>query len=119
MYKARFASKEQFEKRFARKLSNKTFKTGDLVLVRNTQIEMSHDRKSKQRYLGPYEVTYHTEKGNYYVKELDGTKLRGRIAAFQVYPYISRRHAFMKENQDETESDSSESESDLDSNGSN
>src|SRR5260221_11299982 len=44
----------------------------------------------KQQYLGPYEVFYRTEKGNYYVNELHRTKIRGTIAAFQVYPYISR-----------------------------
>ena len=74
----------------------------------------------KQQYLGPYEVFYRTEKGNYYVNELDGTKIRGRIAAFRVYPYISRRHSFMRENQEEeTENNSSDSESDQDSDGSN
>ena len=54
--KARFTSKRNFEVRFQKRLVNKVHQIGDLVLVQNTAIEMSHDRKHKQRYLGPYEV---------------------------------------------------------------
>ena len=54
--KARFSSKEQFEKRFHRRLSRDRYKVGELVLVRNTAVEMLHDRKHKPRYLGPYVI---------------------------------------------------------------
>ncbi|KDR65688.1 hypothetical protein GALMADRAFT_32420, partial [Galerina marginata CBS 339.88] len=69
--KARFASKEQFEKRFIHHLSRDTYKKGELVLVRNSQIEMSHNRKHKVRYLGPYIVSMRSENGYYWLKELD------------------------------------------------
>jgi hypothetical protein len=57
---------------------------------------MSHDRKHKPRYLGPYEVAERTAKGNYRLKELDGTLLQYKYAAFHILPYISRHHSFMK-----------------------
>ena len=56
---------------------------------------MSHDRKHKPHYLGPYEVFKRTIKGNYCLKEFDGTPLNYTYAAFRVLPYISRDHAFM------------------------
>ena len=96
--KARFSSKEQFERRFLKRLTRTKYKPGELVLVRNTAVEMSHNRKSKPHYLGPYEVYKETEGGNYKLKELDGTALRYTYAAFRLLPYITRRHQFMKEN---------------------
>jgi hypothetical protein len=65
--------------------------------VRNTAIEMSHDRKHKPRYLGPYEVDQVTKGRNYKLKELDGTPLQNTYAAFRLLPYITRKHAFMRE----------------------
>lgn len=110
--KARFTSKAQFEKRFHKRLTRTKYKPGELVLVRNTAIEMSHDRKSKPRYLGPYEVHKETKGGNYKLKELDGTSLRYTYAAFRLLPYISRRHSFMRDHV-ELETDQSESESEI------
>ena len=60
--KAWFASKEQFEKRFLKRMTQNSYIPGELVLVRNTTIEMSHDRKHKPQYLGPYEVARRTTK---------------------------------------------------------
>jgi transposase InsO family protein len=118
--KARFTSKRNFEVRFLKRLSNQVHKPGDLVLARNTAVEMSHDRKHKPRYLGPYEVVKRTTRGNYQLKELDGTPLIHIYAAFRVLPYISRNHAFMLNNQEEEEisnqdTDSEESSSDSES----
>lgn len=111
--KARFKSKEQFEKRFARKLTNQTFDEGNLVLVRNTSIETSHNRKHKQRYLGPYQVVRRNPNGSYIVQELDGTTLRQRIGAFRIIPYISRKHKFMIQNIDENGDSRSDSGTDI------
>ena len=110
--KARFASKEQFERRFIKRLSRTKYESGELVLVRNTAIEMSHDRKHKPRYLGPYEVFKRTQGGNYKLKELDGAILQYKYAAFRILPYITRNHEFMQEDHDwadvndQTETDS-------------
>ena len=56
-------------------------KPGELVLVQNLAIEMSRDKKSKARYLGPYEVEKVTLGGSYRLKELDGTQLKLKYAA--------------------------------------
>ena len=121
--KARFKSKQHFEERFIKRLTRDKYDPGELVLARNTAIEMSHDRKHQPRYLGPFEVAARTPKGNYRLKELDGTVLQYKYAAFRILPYISRNHAFMRNQslQEESESESSESdnpESDEDPTGS-
>jgi hypothetical protein len=85
--KSRLQSKQQFEQRFAHRLKQKTFVPGDLVLVRNTTIEKELNRKTKPRYLGPYEVVKRTSKGSYIVKELDGTQSRSGIAGFRLLKY--------------------------------
>jgi len=105
--KAWFASKSQFEQRFLKKLATQKHRPGDLVLARHTAIELSHNRKHQPHYLGPYQVAWRTEKGNYLLKELDGTWLKNIYAGYQVLPYISRKHKFMLENQEEEEEDSS------------
>jgi hypothetical protein len=119
LHKSRFSSKKQFEERFIKRLARELHKPGDLVLMRNSKIEMSHNRKAFQRYLGPYEIEERTMKNNYRLKELDGTKLTGigTVARFRILPYISRHHWFMKDNEAEKEEDDpsdsdSESESD-------
>jgi hypothetical protein len=87
---ARFRSKAQFEKRFHRKLRHSLYRHGDLVLLRNTPVEKELNKKTKPRYLGPYEVDRRTKGGSYVLKEMDGTILRQGVAAFRLYPYISR-----------------------------
>ena len=96
--KARLASKEPFEKHPTKRIICANFKPKDLVLVRNMAIEKSHDRKQKPRYLGPYEVIAKTNKGNYQLKELDGTPLHYTCASRCIIPYISQRHSFMHSN---------------------
>ena len=114
--KACFASKAQFEQRFIKRLSRDEYKPGELVLVRNTGIELSHNRKHQPRYLGPYEVDQKASEKSYTLKDLDGTPLQHRVGTFRLLPYISRRHEFMR-NLDPTDSgtddsDSQDSESD-------
>ena len=63
------------------------------MLVRNTQIEKELNRKSKPRYLGPYQIVRRTKGGSYVLSELDGAIWRQGIAAFRIIPYISRQHS--------------------------
>ena len=86
-----FKSKEQFEKHFQTRLTQESYPPGTLVLVRNNAIEKSLDRKSKDRYNGPYEVVRRTQGGSYILKELsrDGPISKARIVAFHLIPYIS------------------------------
>ena len=91
LQKYRLRSKEQFEKRFEARLCTGEYNPGDLVLVRNTSIEKSADRKHQPRYLGPYEIHRRTTHGSYVLKELNGVPIRYRIAAFRLLPYFSRK----------------------------
>ena len=96
--KAQFSSKEQFKKRFHCCLSWDHYKVRELVLVRNTAVEILHDQKHKPRYLGPYVIREVTKGGNYKLSELDGVLLNYTYAAFQMLPYITQTHAFMHNN---------------------
>ena len=86
----RFKSKEQFERRFKTRLINDSFAPGTLVLVRNTTIEKSMNRKPKNRYNGPYVVVKRTQGGSYILQEVDGATCRVGVAAFRIIPYIAR-----------------------------
>jgi hypothetical protein len=94
---ARFKSKEQFEKRFAKKLQKDHYKEGELVLMRNTRVETALNCKTQPRYLGPYEVGRKTCGGAYVLYKLDGAPYpENNVAAFRLLPYITRDHWFMK-----------------------
>ncbi|KAF9455163.1 hypothetical protein BDZ94DRAFT_1127181, partial [Collybia nuda] len=83
--KTRTQSKAQFMKRFAHRLQKKEYKPGDLVLIRNSRLESTVTRfKFDPRYLGPYEVVKRTERGNYFVKELDGVLHALPYASFRL-----------------------------------
>jgi hypothetical protein len=88
--KARFKSKEDFEWKYRRRLKRDFYKPGELVLVRNSEVESRLNRKTKPRYLGPYEVCRRTKGGSYVLKELDGSILQQGVAAFRLLPYVSR-----------------------------
>jgi transposase InsO family protein len=109
---ARFRSKAQFERKFHKKLRRSLYQSGDLVLVRNTAVEKELNRKTKPRYLGPYEVDRRTKGGSYVLKEMDGTFLRQGIAAFRLYPYIDRNSPILETLAGREESDDSDSDSD-------
>jgi hypothetical protein len=51
---------------------------------------MEHGRKTKPRYLGPYEVIRQTKGGSYILAEMDGHVMRQAYAAFRLLPYITR-----------------------------
>jgi hypothetical protein len=71
-------------------MHRKSFAPGDLVLVRNTQVEKELNRKTKPRYLGPFVVERQTKGGSYILKEMNGTLSRRGVASFRLIPYISR-----------------------------
>jgi transposase InsO family protein len=113
--KSRYRSKAQFEKRFGRRLSNRVYKEGDLVLVRNSRVELELSRKTEKRYNGPFEIIRQTKGGSYVVKELDGTAMRKGIAPWRLIPYYSREGRpidpddIMEDSSDEESSEDSDS----------
>lgn len=66
------------------------FKTGSLVLVRNSAEDSGLKNKYYPRYLGPFVVVRRNLGGAYTLAEMDGTISNLRIAAKRVIPYHIR-----------------------------
>ena len=89
LQKTRFASKGEFEKKCSKRMRRESYKPRELVMVWNSEVEMSLNRKSKPRYLGLFKVVWRTRGGSYVLRELDGNVLWEGVAAFWLFPYIS------------------------------
>ena len=89
---SRLRSKEAFETKFARRICRDEYKTDTLVLIRNNPIEnsVSIERKTANRYMGPYRIVRRTQGGAYILAEMDGALLRHHVAAYRLTPYIQR-----------------------------
>ncbi|RDX49695.1 hypothetical protein OH76DRAFT_1455764 [Lentinus brumalis] len=90
VYDARLAAARQLERDHATTIHDFDFQRGALVLMRNTAIEKSLNRKMRPRYLGPYVVLSRNRGGAYILCELDGSVLDRPVAAFRLLPYLAR-----------------------------
>lgn len=100
--KTRTQSEAQVMTWFAHCLQKAMYKIRDLVLICNSCLESSVTRfKIDPCYLQPYEVVKHTERGNYFVKELDGALHDRPYASFRLMAYIYQDDPILYELQDE------------------
>jgi hypothetical protein len=85
--KAHSTSICQFKKKYTNMIHTYQFAPSDLVLVQNSCIEASLDRKTKPQWIGPMVIVCRTTHGAYILAEIDGTISRLRFAAFCVILY--------------------------------
>jgi hypothetical protein len=91
VYQARLKAARRFEQDHIRTLKDFAFQRGSLVLMRNTQIEKSLNKKMHARYIGPLIVVSRNYGGAYILAELDSTVLHRPIAAFRLLPYFAHK----------------------------
>ena len=103
--------KEVYDRKYARRLQEKPYQPDSLVLLRNKGIEnsVSIERKTADRYMGPYQVVRQTQGGSYILAEMDGKLFGHHVAAFRLIPYIQRKDLEIpKEDQDQHNGNNSE-----------
>ena len=79
-----------FEQEHAMTIQDYNFQQGDLVLMRNTCIEVTHNKKMWPRYLRLLVVISRNQGGAYILCKLDGSVLHRPVAAFCLVPYLTR-----------------------------
>ena len=68
------------------------------MLMRNSKVEYSLNKKMKPHYLGPLIVISRNKGGVYILCKLDGMVLYRPIAAYRVLPYLARRTIYLPDN---------------------
>ena len=90
VFQRRVAAAHRFEAEHKNVIKDFNFPSGRLVLMRNTAIEKSLNRKTRPRYIGPMVVVGRNRGGAYLLAELDGAVLDRPVAAFRLIPYFAR-----------------------------
>ena len=82
----------RFEHEHSTTICNFDFKPRALVLIRNTAIEKSLNRKMRPHYNSPVVIVSRNHGGAYIICKLNGTLAQSPIAAFCILPYFTRNH---------------------------
>lgn len=90
LWKSRKQSAKEFKKKYHSTIKDFDFKPGQIVVVRNSALEMDLGAKWKPRYIGPYVVVRRHEGGSYTLAEMDGTISKLKFAAKQLFPFHAR-----------------------------
>ena len=93
LHQSRSQAKQSYEQKFSRRLLETPHTPGSLVLIRNNPIEnsVSIERKTANRYMGPYQIIRQTQGGSYILAEMDGSLLKHHVAAYRLIPYTQRQ----------------------------
>src|ERR1700753_725456 len=115
------AEVEKYTAKYKHVIKDYIFEPGDLVVVRNTSVEDSMNRRNKERWTGPLVVVRRTKGGSYIVCEMNGAVWQKKIGRFRVLPFEQRHKLALpkkieelidlsREKLDELESDESDDE---------
>ena len=91
VYSTRIKAAIRFEQEHSSTITDCNFKLSDLVLIQNTAIEKSLNRKMRARYICPLIVISRNKGSAYIISELNGSVFDHPIAAFRVIPYFAQQ----------------------------
>ena len=109
---ARVRAAQDFAKRNAQRLFIGTYPPETMVLIYQAKFDVSKkfgSKKYRERWAGPYRVHKRLPSGAYRLKELDGTLLKGSVAANRVKIFYARTGTPIKDRIVQLEDDSEDS----------